>query len=291
MEIANRLAYAVMTGGQERPTQGSWIQTLVLMQSIRSFAGQFAENRILALVPDSEECQAPAVQSRIEALRAEVRTFPADPATLGFPFAAKTLAAGVGEDHMDGSASALMWLDPDTLVLQDPEPLLSGPETDLCYRPVHIASIGSRFDEPLDPFWELIYSRCGAAEGAPFPMHTCVERTRVRPYLNAGSLVVRPELGILRAWSERFARLYRDATTAAFYQRDRRYAIFVHQAVLAGTVLAKVNRARMRELPEFANYYEDPFEAIHWDRLLPPREPLRSWLVARLAEAKSHTTP
>jgi len=85
-------------------------------------------------------------------------------------------------------------------------------------------------------------------------VHTCVERTRVRPYLNAGSLVVRPELGIMRAWSERFAWLYRDTRMSAFYPRDRRYAAFVHQAVLAGTVLAKVERARMRELPKFTNY-------------------------------------
>jgi len=161
MESVNRLAYTVLTGGQERPTQESWIQTLVLVQSIRSFAGQFAASPILVLVPDAEECQAPAIQSRIEALGAKVRTFPVDPAALGVPFAAKALAGGVEEEHMDGSASALMWLDPDTLVLQDPEPLLPGPETDLCYRPVHIANIGSRFDEPLDPFWELIYAHCG----------------------------------------------------------------------------------------------------------------------------------
>jgi hypothetical protein len=195
--------------------------------------------------------------------------------------------------------------------LRDPEGLLPGPQTDLGFRPVHIANIGSRFDEPVDAFWSAIYRACGTPERALFSIETCVERAKIRPYVNAGCLVVRPEKGLLRAWSRRFFELYRTPPLQAFYEKDERYAIFVHQAVLAGTLLATIDSSRTYELPEFADYprhlhaeygkarrprrlndlitcrYEESFPVNRWESdLLPVEEPLRGCIREQLADVE-----
>lgn len=302
----HRLAFAVMAGGKEAGVQKSWIQTLVLVQSIRRFAGSLFDNPVLILVPDAENCQAPDIQSRVEALGGQVLPVSVDQRALDFRFAAKTFAAAVAEERAEDLASALMWMDPDTLILQDPKVLLPDSDTDLCYRPVHITNIGSRFDGAIDAFWQTIYALCEVPSDALFPMYTCVRRDKIRPYVNAGSLVLRPEQGLLRAWAKRFAQLYNDPVMQPFYLKSNLYETFVHQAVLSGVVMATVERSRMRELPEFANYpthlhgnyirerrpkrlndlitcrYEHPFEAINWNEVIPVDEPLKSWIDQQL---------
>jgi hypothetical protein len=291
-----------MAGGKEAGVRESWIQTLVLVQSIRRFARSLFDNPVLVLVPDAGNCQAPDIQSQVEALGAQVLPITVDQRALNFRFAAKTFSAGVAEEHAEDLASALMWMDPDTLILQDPEILLPDPHTDLCYRPVHIINIGSRFDEPVDAFWQTIYAHCEASSDVLFPMYTCVRRDKIRPYINAGSLVVRPKRGLLRAWAKRLSRLYNDPVMQPFYLKSSLYEIFVHQAVLSGVVMATIERSRMRELPEFANYpthlhsdyirerrpkrlndlitcrYEHPFEAVNWNEIIPVDEPIKSWI-------------
>lgn len=308
---SHKLAFAVMAGGKEAGVRRSWIQVLVLVESIRSLAGSLFDSPVLVFVPDVEYCQASDVQLRIEALGAEVIHFGVDQKALDFRFAAKTFAAGVAEERAEDLTSALMWMDPDTLILQDPNILLPDTDTDLCYRPVHITNIGSRFDEPIDAFWQTIYAHCGVPNDALFPMYTCARRDRIRPYVNAGSLVVHPERGLLRAWAKWFGQLYKDSVMQPFYLKSNLYEIFVHQAVLSGVVMATVERSRMRELPEFANYpmhlhgdyvggrrpkrlndlitcrYEHPFEAVNWNEVIPVDEPLKSWIDQQLKSIQS----
>jgi hypothetical protein len=64
---------------------------------------------------------------------------------------------------------------------------------------------------------------------------------------------VRPEAELLRAWHDAFFRVYRTPAFERFYQ-DRRYAIFVHQAILSGVLLSAVERQAMQELPTTYNY-------------------------------------
>ncbi len=310
------LALAVMVGGHEGSVRETWVQALVLARSIRRFAGRHSEGRILVLYPDREDRQAPDVRLRLEALGAEVLPFQANTQALAFPFAAKVSAAAVAEGHVQGSASVLFWMDSDTLVLKDLDVLLLGPSFDLGYRPVHIANVGSRFDEPVDAFWSAIYRACGTPEGSVFPMETCVGREKIRPYVNAGCLVVRPEKGLLGGWSRRFFELYRAPDLAAFYEKDERYPIFFHQAVLAGTILASIDRSCMQELPEFVNYprhlhteyekarrpgrlndlitcrYEASFPVNRWESdLFPVEEPLSGWIREQLRDVESLLDP
>jgi len=149
-----------------------------------------------------------------------------------------------------------------------------------------------------------------------FPIENCVERAEIRPYVNAGCLVVRPEKGLLRAWSRRFFELCQTPTLQALYEKDERYPIFVHQAALAGILLATTDPSRVHELPEFANCprrlhteyekarrprrlndlitcrYEEPFPVNRWESdLLPVEEPLRGWIREQLANVEPLLDP
>ncbi|MGD9840312.1 MAG: hypothetical protein AB7U87_01165 [Candidatus Bipolaricaulis sp.] len=87
---------------------------------------------------------------------------------------------------------------------------------------------------------------------------------------------------------------------------DERYAIFAHQAVLAGVVLSSLEREAIGELSPWANYplhlheryplarrppsldevtvcrYEDFFENPAWEDVIPVEESLRGWLSREL---------
>jgi hypothetical protein len=72
--------------------------------------------------------------------------------------------------------------------------------------------------------------------------------------MNAGLLVVRPEKNLLRTWRDTFFRQYQTPKFRAFYEQDRRYVIFVHQAILTGVLLSALTRDEMEELPPAYNY-------------------------------------
>jgi hypothetical protein len=97
--------------------------------------------------------------------------------------------------------------------------------------------------------------------------------------------------------------LYRVDEFEPFYQANPRYRIFMHQAVLAGTVLARISPAESLLLPATVNYplhfhqrfpaaerpatldslitcrYENLFDQAGWQAKIPPASlELRAWL-------------
>ena len=85
-------------------------------------------------------------------------------------------------------------------------------------------------------------------------MTASVDHRVLRPYFNAGMLVVDPWRRLMRRWRDDFDQIYRLPEFKAFYEQDRRYAIFMHQAVLAGTILSMLRPAELAELPHLVNY-------------------------------------
>ena len=125
------------------------------------------------------------------------------------------------------------------------------------YRPVQHLLVGSQYGKPLDPFWTEIYAACKVPPESVFPMHLTVEDRDMRPYFNAGFLVLRPQAGLVKKWYDTFISLYQTSTFLPFYERDVRYEVFMHQAVLAGVVLSNYDRDQLHELPRGYNYPMD----------------------------------
>ena len=300
-------AFAFAAGEAER-------EAVLLVESVRAFGGRLADSQVRALLPASVAISDETLAA-LASLNADVHRFEVDADALNFPFAAKVYAAAEAERLAVQDSSLLVWTDRGALFLQEPSALLLAPNKALGYRPVDHTVIGSPFDAPLDPFWSLIYERCHVPAAHVFPMTASVDRRVLRPYFNAGMLVVDPRRGLLQRWRDDFDRLYRLPEFRSFYEQDARYAIFVHQAVLAGTVLAALRPDELLELPPLVNYplhmhrdypadlrperlndvvsvrYEELLRDGTWQDVIRVDEPLKGWLLDRQGRKQPLAVP
>ena len=288
------------------PSKSSETNTLLMAESIRAFARSLANASIWLFAPETEKQLSNTFRERLLALDVSLIPFRINPEVLGFPLAGDVSAAAIAESKAANQAELLAWLGGNTLVIQEPKELLLPSNKTLGFRPVHHTLIGSRYDEPLDPFWTLIYRYCNVPETRVFPMMTHVDGTRIRPYFNAGLLVTRPERRLLQGWHDVFFRVYHEPSFQGFYQMDERYRIFIHQAVLSGVILSTLETGEIQELPPTYNYplhlhaqditdhrpscleelvtfrhegfYADP----KWIREIPAKEPLKKWIAKQL---------
>jgi hypothetical protein len=243
------LIFTFMLGSGEAENEA-----LRLARSIRTFGGEFCFNPIWMLSQRNEEDLTEATRQELFSIGARLVTFDMDPDKAEFPFAAYVTAAGIAEGLAQGAASFLAMMATDTLVLQPPSEfvLQSGKSLGAC--PVHLKLLGSDFNEPIDEFWRLIYRDCQVGVENAFAMQTIVDEQAVRVYFNAGLLVVRPERGLLRVWQSNFERLFCLPEYEPFYQQDELYQVFMHQAVLAGSILSKLKSEEFQQFPFEVNY-------------------------------------
>ncbi len=236
------------------PSPSSEASALLLVESIRRFAGVLSPARILCFVPQISKQLSITTQNRLRALQVDLVPFEIDDQARRFFFAAQIVAAALAESVVQDQADILAWLDANTIVLQEPTGFLLPSDKSLGYRPVHHTLVGSRYDEPLDPFWTLVYQCCNVPQDRVFPMTAHVDGVRIRPYFNAGLLIARPERGLLRSWRDTFFRVYKTSEFEEYYRGDERYIIFAHQAILSGVVLSTLPTDQMQELPPTYNY-------------------------------------
>ena len=230
------------------------IQALNLARSIRAFAGGLSNSPIWTLVPGSTGVLSRTGQAEFKELGVRLLPFQIDQDDLNFPFGAKVFASAHAESLAVAKTEFLVWMDSDSIVIREPGEMHLDPGKNLGYRPVDHTLIGSIYEEPVDSFWEMIYRDCDVDQERIFPMVASVDQKVIRPYFNAGMLIVRPEKGLLGAWRDNFQRLYRAPHYEDFYQQNVLYQIFIHQTVLAGTVLSKMGKEKLQELPYLVNY-------------------------------------
>ena len=278
-------------------------EALLLARSIRAFAGSLANNPVWVLIPQPERKLTPRIEAGFNSLKVRLIPFALSEEARAFPFAAKTFAAARAEVLAEDETSFLIWLDRDSIVVQEPRALRLPRGKALGYRPVDHTLIGSPYHSPVDDFWDLIYRYCDVPAAKLFPMIASVDENKIRPYFNAGMLVVRPERKVLQAWAANFARLYRAPVFTQFYDVDILYRIFIHQAILTGTILSQVDHKELHELPYRINYplhmhnsypadrrpvrindlitcrYDTFFQDPSWETVLTIDEPLKSWLM------------
>ncbi|OGN93649.1 MAG: hypothetical protein A2Y88_15255 [Chloroflexi bacterium RBG_13_48_10] len=241
--------FAFMLGAGEEEKDA-----LRLAQSIRTFAGELCFNPIWLLSQRSEDELSEDTRQELFSLGARLISFDLDPGAMEFPFVGYVTAAGIAEGLAQGVASFLVMMASDTLVLRTPSACILPGGKSLGACPVHLKLLGSGTNDPIDDFWRLIYHHCQVEIEKIFSMQTIVDEQLVRAYFNAGLLVVRPERGLLRAWQADFNNTYRLPEFEAIFQQNEYYAIFMHQAVLAGSVLSSLKPGEFQQLPFEMNY-------------------------------------
>ena len=285
-------------------------KALILAESIRSFAGEFSAAPIWLMVPQGSRQPSKKIRKKIDALDLELHSFEIDAQASGFPFAGKVVASAAAESLALDQAVQLVWMDTISMVINSPDELLLNQGVLLGCRPVDHLLIGTRYDQPLDPYWDLVYQVCGIKQKNVFPMITSVDQIKIRPYINAGMLVVRPEEKLLRLWRDTFLDIYQNQRFLDFYQEDFIYQIFIHQAVLTGCILSTFTQAEINILSHLVNYplhmhdqypadlrpqsinelislrYEDFFSDPDWQDQIQVDGSLKDWLVERVIGLK-----
>jgi hypothetical protein len=303
----HKIVFATLGGPGKIETQA-----ISLTRSIRLNAGKLSQYPVWIIRPECSEKLSEAGQARLKELDVSLFTIRMDKSVCDFPFAAKVFTSAWAEAQADGRGEVLIWMDTDSIVIQEPSELIINPQVKIAYRPVDHTLIGSTFSEPLSPFWKSIFSDCGVNESKIFPMTASVDENVIRPYFNAGMLDLRPEIGILRSWQRNFIRLYKAPQYEEFFQVNTLYKIFFHQAVLAGTILASIDQAELQELPYLINYplhmhhnypkdkkpeclnnlttcrYDTFFDDPEWRSTIPIHEPIKTW-IEEMASSFSNT--
>ena len=282
----------------------SELDTLLMVKSIRTFGGDLAASPIWVMVPNHPGTLSEPIQDKLSHLNVKIIFFEITPEIFNFPFATKIVGAAFAEVLANGETERFIFMDSDTLVLQEPIEFLIADDKTLGYRPVHHKLIGSAWNEALGSFWKLIYEVCNVPDENIFPMMTHAGE-QIHPYFNAGMFVTRPERGLLTQWRDLFLKWYRQPEFRIYYEKDQLYAIFIHQAIFTGVLLHNLKPGEIHELSPKINYplhlhedipvdqrpakinelitvrYEDIFDQPGWQQL-PIMEPLKSWLEGEL---------
>jgi hypothetical protein len=226
----------------------------LMIESLRTFGGRFKDVPVWVYLTEGLLASESEHLEGIESLAGEFFLGQAPEEAVWFYLSRKVFASAQAEKQAAGKTGILAWLDVDTIFLQEPGELLLPKGKSLGYRPVMHRNISPLYDEPLDEFWKRAYANMGIPESSIFPMRTAADEDKIRPYFNAGCLVVRPERGLLRKWAEAFPLLYRDPVLKEMCRRDERKRIFIHQVALTGAVLKHLGRGEIEELSNRINY-------------------------------------
>jgi hypothetical protein len=288
------------------PTEASETNAVLLIESIRKYAGSLSDTPIWCFIPRYEKKISRTRMDSMKASGAEIITFDIDIQHARFPFSADAYAAALAELQATGLADILVWLGTNTIVLREPHAFILPRGKYLAYRPVHHILIGSQYYERLDPFWTAVYRHCNVPEDRVFRITTHIDAVKIRPYFNAGILVTTLEKPVFRSWRDTFFQVNRDPEFTAFYSQDERYRIFMHQAVLSGVILSTFKKEEIQELPHEYNYpvhlYDDDvtdhkpskleelvtfrhegFQKYPvWFKKIPANESLKKWIAERL---------
>lgn len=227
---------------------------LVMAESFRTFGGALSHAPVILYTPEPSVADIGPISERAGQQDVKTGVFRLPPASRELPFTAKVYAAAQAEREAAGKYDVLAWIDPDAVFVGEPSAFLLEEQFILGYHPVMRKLIGSSYESPADEFWTRVYRVLGVDESLLFPMTTPVDRVRIRPYFNAGMVIVRPERKILSGWIDCLDRLASDPVIAARCRQDRLYALFLHQVALSGAVLTSVARNEMTELPPDYNY-------------------------------------
>lgn len=237
---------------------------LVFVESVRKFAGDLFNTPVWIYVPEGSTEKHKKILEKFSGFQADIYESAAPKAALEYYFARKVFAAAEAERKAETRTEILAWLDEDTIILKEPEHFLLPVEKSLGYRPVMHQNIGSLYSEPPDEFWSRVYKNLSIPESTLFPMVTPADQKTLRPYYNAGLMVVRPERGVLRRWPENFKKLYEDPVFAEMCKKDVYKRIFLHQAALVGAILNTLEKEEMFEFSPEYNYplfFHEKFEA------------------------------
>jgi hypothetical protein len=273
----------------------------VLIRSIRTFSGAWRDAPVfIAADPDASDVLAAGRAAGETVLRLDL---PAVARTL--PFAAKVYAAAQVERLVERDADAMIWLDPESLVLAPPGGLMLTRGAAVALQPVFLLNkVGVPAGEAFPPYWKRIFDEVGADPATVPTVRAVVDDRPIRFYVNCGVIAYRPSKRIGEAWARTLTALLSDPAYRAVATADGPHAVFLHQAVLSAVLCARTRPSERQWIPISHGYplnladrvpvtkkvsrlndlvcliYDTVWDQDpDWISRVPVDEPLRGWLL------------
>ena len=226
----------------------------LLAESVHKFGGKYSNVAIWVYTAIEEERLDSTLITNLENNSVKINKVSVPEEARWFFFASKVYAAAEAEKSAAGKYDILAWLNFDTILLKEPTEFVLPGNVSLGYRPVMHRNIGLGINDPLDDFWKRAFELMQVSEDTVFPMVTPADQDSIKPYINAGCLIVNPNKGILQNWVSNFEILYKDQTLRDMCEANIKKRIFIHQAALTGALLNYLKPDEYVELPETVNY-------------------------------------
>jgi len=166
------------------------------------------------------------------------------------PFADKMLAAADFEKNIDAS---YIWMDVDSIVLHEPKEWALYNKGEIGVKAVDQRNIGCSFEEIITPFWKEIYEYFGVSTDV-FPLFSTVGQEKIKPYFNAGMIVIKEHKNLFTCVSNGLKDLLKNPIILEKLQTDFSHRIFFHQAVLSIAILAKYSEKDIYIMNDWVNY-------------------------------------
>ena len=219
-------------------------QALLLVESIRTWAGPYREEAVVLVQPRSGRTMCEGTRARFERMGASFHHQTLNERLADTPMANPVYVGAWAEQNLSVDCIALC--DADSVILNPPEAFELQANALVAVQAVRRKGRGSSgADDPADPNWMDMYRVCGVK---PHREVTCMQNgRRIRAYWNGGLVVARRSSGLFSTWLAFVERV------ADFNRQTGRDLVALDQKVLAPAVDAAAANGVV-ELPMEYNY-------------------------------------
>jgi len=179
-------------------------QAILLCESIRKFAGAYANAAIIAVSPRADRRPSAATLRAFDGLAVEYLALDLTSCCPEYSTAIRIHVTPMVARRP--GPPILVQLDSDTLFLGEPD--LALPNVDIAARPVDLKGICTGgANDPMDKFWRDLCALCGVAYDSIPQVLTTVSPTPVSAAYNGGLIAARRDCGVFERTEDFFKRL------------------------------------------------------------------------------------
>jgi lipopolysaccharide biosynthesis glycosyltransferase len=227
-------------------------QSLLLIRSLRKFGGGMKDAPVYCFSPRIWMPLEEKTIAEMEKLEVNYIDHNLNKLFPQFPRTNKIFVNAWAEENID--ADFLVFLDSDTIFLNEPSKLILNESDDIGICPVHKKGISSRGEgDSKEAYWQEAYQICGS-QVPPF-VKTVVSETKIRGHWNSGLISARREAGIFSQWKENINKLINARHFPPVRQKQGRQGIgipFLDQIALTAVLANRPDK--IYHLPSNYNY-------------------------------------
>lgn len=219
-------------------------KSLLLVKSIREFAGIYKDFDILSFAPRVGYEISQKTQDEFDKLNVKHFNISLNTDYHDYPLANKPLVCAYVEENFE--SEYFVFMDSDKILLNEPTELIFDDDFDVALRPVDVQNIGSTGEgDQNNEYWKKLYDIVGVKDKNY--VITTVGNEKILSYWNSGLISVKSEKNLFTQWKKNFIKVMDKELTPS------QGTFFVEQSVFAATVSSLELRVY-----EFSNTYNYP---------------------------------